>query len=149
VRLGDPHHAYTDQCNHQFTYALFPHPGDFSDGGVVKAAYEFNVPLRTTPLAPQTGDMPRQGSFMEILTSERVSSVIIESVKQAEDDDGIIVRLYESAGRSVKVTLRLGFLVSTAHEVNLMEENPTPLAINENEIPLQFAPLEIKTVKLN
>ena len=34
-----------DQGQHEFTYALFPHQGDFRKGGVVREAYDLNCPM--------------------------------------------------------------------------------------------------------
>jgi alpha-mannosidase len=55
VKPGQPHHGYTDQCDHRFTYALYPHPGDhvasplISGGNRGGAGNELNVPLRVMP----------------------------------------------------------------------------------------------------
>ncbi|MFZ6030958.1 MAG: alpha-mannosidase [Chloroflexota bacterium] len=144
VRTGEPHHAYTDQAEHHFTYALYPHPGDLIDGRVIQAAYELNVPLRMMPLAPQPGELPRQGSFLRL---DR-PNVLIEAVKQAEDGEAIVVRLYEATGASVKTTLYLGFEAVAAEAVDLMEENPVPLELVDHGVVLDFHPFEIKTVKV-
>ena len=50
VAPGEAHHGYTDQTDHEFTYALYPHPGDHITGGVIQAGYELNVPLSVLPL---------------------------------------------------------------------------------------------------
>ena len=36
---------------HRFSYALYPHFGDWRIGGTVRMAYEFNYPLMFTLLA--------------------------------------------------------------------------------------------------
>lgn len=36
-----------DQGHHEFTYALYPHTGDFVEGRVVQEAWELNNPLRS------------------------------------------------------------------------------------------------------
>jgi alpha-mannosidase len=149
VRPGEPHHAYTDQAEHQFTYALYPHSGDLPGSHVIQAAYELNVPLRVTPLAPQNGDLPRQASFISL---DR-SNVILEAVKQTEEGHALILRLYEATGCTVFTTLQFGFSVLSAEEVDLMEENPQPLKLNHeaasvDRLLLEFQPFEIKTIKV-
>jgi len=145
VRPGEPHHAYTDQADHHFTYALYPHPGDLVSGGVVQAAYELNVPLRMMPMAPQDGDLPRKFSFLEIDSP----NVIIEAVKKGEKDDGVIIRLYEaSGGGATNVKLQVGYDIEGAQLVDLMEENPVPLLLDYRTVTLDFQPFEIKTVKV-
>ena len=46
VPADEPHPGYTDQADHIFSYALYPHAGDLVAGQVVQAGYEFNLPLR-------------------------------------------------------------------------------------------------------
>jgi alpha-mannosidase len=146
VMPGEPHHAYTDQADHHFTYALYPHAGDHAEGGVVEEGYALNVPLRTVALdAAQSGDLPPRHSFLELTAS----NIVIEAVKQAEEGDALIVRLYESANRRTEVALRCGFPVGTVEIVNLMEEKPEPVEVKENTVTLAFRPFEIKTLRIS
>ena len=144
VAPGDPNHAYTDQFDHVFTYALYPHRGDLVEGGVVQAGYELNVPLRIVPLASRAGTAPAELSFVAV----DASNVIIEAVKKAEDDDGIIIRLYEAAQRSAAATLRFGIPVQSAAAVNLMETHIASVPVQADTITLYFRPFEIKTIKV-
>lgn len=144
VAPGEPHHGYTDQCDHVFTYALCPHPGLPLEGGVVQAAYELNVPLRTTETDVHAGSEPREASFISV----DAPNVIIETVKQAEDCDDVIVRLYESAHAQTKAAVRFGFAIQAAAEVNLMEEGPLPLEVIDDRVELELRPFEIKTLRL-
>jgi len=149
VQPGEPHHAYTDQADHVFTYALYSHPGSLIQGRVIPAAYELNVPLRIQPLAVQSGTRPANASFLEVDSS----NVLIEAVKGAEDCPAgdplaVIVRLYESEHRAAETRLRFGFPVKQAFETNLMEQELEPLEIHDNAVQLAFRPFEINTVKL-
>jgi alpha-mannosidase len=144
VAPGEPHHAYTDQCDHRFTYALYPHVGDHVQGRVIQEGYALNVPLRAIPLKVQAGESPAQASFLQV----DAPNVIIEAVKQAEDSGDLIVRLYECARSSARATLRFGFPVAEVAEVNLMEEEIGALALAEDAVTLEFQPFEIKTVRV-
>jgi alpha-mannosidase len=147
VAPGEPHHAYTDQCDHVFTYALYPHPGDHVEGRVVQAGYALNVPLRVVPLAPQRGERPAEASFLQV----DAPNVIVEAVKKAEAPGGgnaIIVRLYECEHRSTRATVHFDFPVDSATETNLMEEPLGPLTLRSNRVTLDFRPFEIKTVRV-
>jgi alpha-mannosidase len=145
VGAGEPHHAYTDQCDHVFTYALYPHIGDPIEGRVVQAGYELNVPLRVVPLQPQSGARPAEASFLQVDAPD----VIVEAVKRAEDaPQAVIVRLYECAGRGARATLRFGFPVAAAAETNLLEEAIGPLDLHDGQVVLTFRPFEIKTVRV-
>ena len=150
VAPGEPHHAFTDQCDHRFTYALFPHPGDHVAGRVAQAAYELNVPVRTLSLSPQAGPLPARASFLEI----DAPNVIVEAVKQAEsgpggaEDGGIIVRLYEAEGQAARTSVQVGFAVAAAWETDLLERPLAELALEEDRLQLEFGPFEIKTLWL-
>jgi alpha-mannosidase len=76
------------------------------------------------------------------------ANVIIEAIKQAEDEQGIIVRLYEAAGASATVSLVCGFKISGAVATNLMEEGNAPLQVKGSTIVFDIRPFEIFTLKL-
>jgi alpha-mannosidase len=144
VKPGEPHHGYTDQCDHRFTYALYPHPGDHVAGRVVQAGYELNVPLRVMPAQAHAGAMPLQASFLKV----DAPNVIVEAVKKAEEGDDLIVRLYESAHMGTRVRLRFGFPVRVVTESSLIEEDICPLELEEDEVAFEFKPFEIKTLRV-
>jgi alpha-mannosidase len=144
VAPGEANHKYTDQFDHVFTYALYPHSGDLVKGGVIQAGYELNVPLRVVSLESHNGEAPTEKSFVSIDTP----NVIIEAVKKAEDDDGIIIRLYEAAQQSASATLQFGFPVKSVEGVNLMETSIEPVSVKADALTLDFHPFEIKTIKV-
>jgi alpha-mannosidase len=150
---GEPHEGYTDQCDHVFTYALYPHAGDAVTGGVIEAGYALNVPLRVTPIAVHAGDAPRSLSLLS-LDSEAAGTVVVEAVKHVEDAGGhrrseIIVRLYEATGASVRAAVAFGFPVTGAVEADLMEQALDTLDVVDNAVTLDFRPFEIKTLRLS
>ncbi len=158
----DPNPHFTDQADHRFRYALYPHPGDHVAGRVVQAAYEMNVPLRATRLGaarrPETAGGSRAephppaapllepaGSFLELDTP----SIVVEAVKRAEEGGDLILRLYEADRRGTVAALTFGFDVAGAAEVDLLEEQPTPLQVqNGRQLRLEFRPFEIKTLRV-
>jgi alpha-mannosidase len=144
VTPGEPHHAYTDQADHLFTYALYPHAGNHVEGGVIRAGYELNVPLRVLAEGVGGGDGPISASFLEV----DAPNVIVEAVKKAEDGNDIIVRLYEAEHKAAHARLRFGFPIRAAAEVNLMEEEARPLTVRSEGVTLEFRPFEIKTVRV-
>jgi len=141
---GEPHLGYTDQSDHVFTYAFYPHAGDAVEGGVIEEAYALNVPLSVTPVTPHDGTAPRTMSWLQLDTP----NVVIEAVKQAEDGDDVIVRLYEAAGTSAAATLSLNFPVAAVSEADLMENVLEVLDVADGAVRLSFIPFEIKTLRL-
>lgn len=139
---GEPNHAYTDQTEHFFRYALYPHRGDAVEGGVIQAAYEFNLPLRTVELGGSSAGLPQQQAFLQT----DAETVVVETIKRAEETGGWIVRLYEAGGGNARATVQCAFPVAGAVETNLVEEPLRELAVEGNRIELAFRPFEIKTL---
>jgi alpha-mannosidase len=145
VAPGEPHHGYTDQADHAFTYALYPHAGDPVEGGVIRAGYELNVPLRVTPLGAQRGDAPAVMSVLSLDTS----AVVIEAVKRAEDSSDIVIRLYEATGATVDAKVSFGIPVSSVVESDLMERALREVELVDGSVSLGFGPFEIKTLRVS
>lgn len=144
-----------DYGEHRFTYSLFPHPGDWRTG-TARAAYALNDPLIlrrvTSNKTSEVGDELLSLETSEVLSASLLTvdapNVIIETVKQAEDGNGIIVRLYENNRARGPVTLRTGFPVKAAYQCNLLEENQAELTAAENSVSLTISPYQIVTLRL-
>jgi alpha-mannosidase len=109
---------------------------------VQRAAYAFNIPLRISAAATNTGSLLSAQAFLTV----SVPNVIVEAVKQAETGDGWIVRLYETTGAAAEAALTFALPVSAAAETNAMEEEPRPIEVAEGRIVVGFRPFEIKTI---
>lgn len=131
----DPH---ADMGEHLFTYSLLPHEGDWLAGEVVRRAYELNVPMTVC-----ISDGQSRGCL-----SLDAPNVVIETIKKAEKEDALIVRMYECSGMRAEACLNLGFSVSRAEECDLLERNLGNLPVEKGVIKLKMKPFEILTVKL-
>lgn len=133
-----------DQGQHVFTYSLFPHPGNYTTGQVVRAGYELNVPLQYTELPVQKGNLAATGSYVEPLAE----NIVVETVKKAEDSADLVVRLYESWGQVTEATIHFGLKPDRVTLTNLMEEDIKVLDFQGVDLVLNFQPFEIHTLKL-
>jgi alpha-mannosidase len=133
---------HADQGEHHFRYALFIHDGD--KNAVHEAAEDFNMPLRLVHGAAIAADTP-QASLVEVKTK----GITLEAVKRAEDDDGVILRLWETTGtrRSANVVLDARF--KQAKIVDLLEEGGEAFALDADGLVLTFMPFEVITLKLS
>lgn len=134
---------FADEGKHIFTYSIFPHKGDWKNR-TVKEAISLNTPIVGTKLSPKEGKFRDRNSFIEIDNS----NIILGTLKKAEEDDAIILRLYEAYGFRGKVKIRCNFNVKRAVETNLLEEELSLINLDDNEIEVFFKPYEIKTLKL-
>lgn len=130
-----------DIGHHELTYSIFPHCGDFREGNVTKAAYELNSPCIITKGEIKENEF----SWMDIDNS----SVIVETVKKAENDDGIIIRLYESNGESGSVRLGFGRKIKKAEMCGVLENVLKGMPFENEKLIFQMKPYEIATIKLS
>jgi alpha-mannosidase len=136
-----------DKGNHEIVYALYPHCGDHTAGQVNKAGYELNAPLRTMQIpsvACRENAAFQDRSFIAVNNG----SIVTEAVKQAEDSDDLIVRLYESSGRNGRAEISFPYRIHTAELVDMMENHIEDIETKGDRIVLDFKPFEIHTVKL-
>ena len=140
--LRSPKHPdpVADMGRHQFRYALWPHAGDFRNGGVIPAARAFNAPLLLQPTAAPAGER----SFFSVNSP----AVVIDTVKQAEDSRSLIVRLYEAHGARGPVRLMSDLPVRKATRCNFLEEDEAPLAWRNGGVTFAIRPFQIVTLKL-
>ncbi|HLO34097.1 MAG TPA: alpha-mannosidase [Anaerolineales bacterium] len=135
-----------DSGEHQFKYSLYPHMGSWNEA-TQKEAYLLNDPIlvyRSNIEHKTSEHFTNLGSLISVSSP----NVIIETVKRAEDGDGIIVRLYESQRKRGPVQLQVGFTIEAAWETNLLEENETVLSVENNSIQLNIRPYQIMTIRL-
>jgi alpha-mannosidase len=132
-----------DQGEHLMVYSLLPHEGDWREV-VVQEAYNLNDPLIVRRV--NGGASAAQPS--ESLVSVNVPWVVIETIKGAEDGNGIIVRLYENQRNRGTITLKAGFAVAEAYHCNLLEENENALPVQDNQLQMDIAPYQIITLRL-
>jgi alpha-mannosidase len=140
----DPH---ADEGRHEFTYSLYPHGGGWQEALTVRQGYELNDPLLATVVQPHPGgSWPESQSFFSV----DADHVMISAVKQAQDGNGLVVRLYEWAGKQGQVQLRIPQGFSGAAAANLMEEELHQLLMSRDKrsVSAPVGAYEIKTIVL-
>ena len=134
-----------DQGEHRFTYSLLPHAGNW-DEKTIGAAYALNDPLVVyTP--ERTGSTSATQPVPALLAVDK-PNIVIETVKRAEDGNGLIVRLFESQRRRGQITLTAGFELAEVWHTNLLEENGEQLSSQGKQVSFSIKPYEIVTLRL-
>jgi alpha-mannosidase len=134
-----------DKEVHEFTYSLYPHNGDWRNGGTVQRAYELNCPMYTKVEDEHAGSLPKELSYINC-DSE---NVFIETVKKAEDSEDIIIRVYECFNRRATAKVSLYKNVLSVKECDMMENEIGPCKSEGNSFEFTIEPYEIKTFKLS
>jgi alpha-mannosidase len=133
-----------DVGEHRFAYSLYPHSGGW-DECTIAEAYALNDPLI---VAEGQGSRGATSDLQPVFISVDRPNVVIETIKQAENGQGIVVRLYESQRCRGKVTLTTGFPLAGAWRTNLLEEDQERLDCTDNRVTLFTRPYQILTLRL-
>ena len=131
-----------DQGLHSFTYSLYVHEGDWKKGQTMEEALALNVPAYVLA----DFDQQQEQSFLQV----DHNNVLIDSVKKAEADEAIVVRLYEYHNRKTTCRLTAAKKIKRAVLTNLLEEEQQELVVTGvcHQVVIPFNPYEIQTVKV-
>jgi len=133
---------------HHIRYAIYPHKGDWRDAGTVRKGFEFNYPTQVVLEGTHDGELPSQHSFIEVSPE----NVILTAVKEAEDSEDMIIRLYEAHGLDTEARIKLDKMPSKVLQTDLMEwDRYLPSIEYEIKKDGVFVPMkawEIKTLKV-
>ena len=127
-RFPDPE---CDRGSHHISYALYPHKEKFEESDVKARAYCYNNVV-----------MLRKATFEEKCpVTVEGDGVILETVKVAEDEKGIVARLYEYKGKETKAKVSFASK-GAAFECDMLENKKGKAELSK----LAFKPFEIKTL---
>jgi alpha-mannosidase len=107
-----------DEGRHRFTYALFPHTGDWYTGGVLAEAEDLNAPLAATACPAASGTWAA--------VSHDGHPLALGALKRAERGDGLVLRAYEPTGRPGTARLSAAAGWRFAADLNLLEDRLGP-----------------------
>jgi len=136
-----------DRGHHHFSYALYPHAGDWKQALTVRHGYDFNYKLQAMQVQEHGGKWtPRQS-----LVTIEPENVVLTAVKKAEDGDALILRFYEWAGESGEVRISVPAGATGATLTNLMEQpEGAPLSISASgQFTVPIHAFEIQSVRVD
>ncbi|HZY62126.1 MAG TPA: glycoside hydrolase family 38 C-terminal domain-containing protein, partial [Edaphobacter sp.] len=135
-----------DRGHQHFNYELYPHAGSWQTALTERVGYEFNYKLHATQVESHTGSLPREHSFVSVAPE----NVALTALKKAEDDNGLIFRVVEWAGKASNVVFTVPKGATSATETNLMEK-PTgsPLSVTGDKVTVPIKPYEILTLRVD
>jgi alpha-mannosidase len=131
-----------DRGVHRFTYVFYPHFDQIQHSDTVAAAYALNSPCRWAWLEPGEGSE----SATPLLASTDTRSVVIESVKKAEDSELLVVRAYECHATRGRTEIKLASPIKRAWLADLNEEPLQELAVDQGRVAVAYKPFEIITI---
>jgi len=135
-----------DRGHQHFSYALYPHAGDWKQAMTIRHGYDFNYPLKAMQVEAHTGSLPAEHSFVGIAPED----VVLTAMKKAEDSHALIFHFYEWAGKGGSAQLRVPPGAIGAVETNLMEKaEGDELPLHGDRVTVHFRPYEIVAVRVD
>lgn len=145
IKAGTYPNPNADIGCHEFTYSIYPHSGRWQEAQTVEQAYNLNVPLIT---AVEEKSTPVTDEIRKELVSLNCNNCFVEVLKQAEDGNGFILRMYENKNRRTKAVIQINREVHKVYECNLLEQNEAEVLLKNGAIETELKPYEIKSFRL-
>lgn len=123
-----------DKGIQEFSYALYPHAGDYNDANTQREATIYNNPLIVT-----NGSI----NITPIIISSN-EHVVVETIKKQEEGDGLIVRTFEDSGKEKVTNFKVNGYTKI-YETNLDEKVIKEITDLDS---IAYKPFEIKTFLL-
>jgi len=145
VRSAYDPDAISDIGQHRVRCSFMPHPGNWRDAGVVEAGMSFNQPLLARGPGQQLarGVEPRPAGVRPAISG--APTIKIACLKQARNGRGMIIRLYESAGRTGEVRLH-NLPHAALYETNIIEDPIKQLESSAQSVSLLFRRWQVRTI---
>ncbi|MDE7331924.1 MAG: alpha-mannosidase [Lachnospiraceae bacterium] len=138
IKSGTEPNPTTDQEEHEFTYAIYPHKEGWRGAGTVDEAYKLNQPL--------AAEVETAGGKRYSYASVAHPNVVLETIKKAEDGKGTVLRMYEAENAYTRTKLTVNAEFEKAYICNLLEEIQSEAAVEGNVIDVVLKPYEVVTV---
>lgn len=135
-----------DRGHQHFSFALYPHAGNWQQAMTVRHGYDFNFPLTAMQVEGHSGGLPAEHSFVGVGPDD----LVMTAMKKAEDTHSLEFHFYEWAGKAGELALRVPPGATGAVETNLMETPQDPrLPVRNDEVRVPFKPYEIVAVRVD
>ncbi len=135
-----------DRGHHHFSFALYPHAGDWKQAMTVRHGFNFNYKLQAMQVEAHAGSLPAEHSFVGIGPDD----VVLTAMKKAEDSHALVFHFYEWAGKGGSAQLRVPPGATGAVETNLLEKpEGEALPIEGDHVTVHFRPYEIVAVRVD
>lgn len=127
------------------TYSLYPHKGDWNEGGVYKEAQNFcaGVPVMQTA-AHKRGNI-KPGSSLYGISNE---NLVLSAFKKCEDKDALILRFFNPTEQKQESEIVFANNIKSAYVVNLNEERQREITPDNNKLVISADKCKIVTLEI-
>jgi len=140
-RLGN---EYLQTGNHYYHFSLTSHKPGFENGYKFGRQSNEKLLVVVDPQAGKTSTLPEELSFFSV----DAPNISVSTIKKAEDDNNVIIRLFETGIGEAKINLNSWFKIKKAERTNMLEYEGKVIDSKSNMIPLDMGSHAIETIKL-
>jgi alpha-mannosidase len=136
---------YLQEGDHNYRFSMTSHPAGWRNG--YKQGIQPNnplVPINALPRADAAASLPESMSFISL----SAPNVLVSTLKKAEDDDSVILRVYDIEGREAEAALNFFVPVKTAQKVNIIEEQGPTFKPGKNGFSFKIGHHAVETFRL-
>jgi alpha-mannosidase len=135
---------YLQEGDHFYRFSLTSHRPGWRNGRHFGVAANNPLSVVFNPIASARPTLPEQRGFFSI----GAENAVLSTMKKCEDDDAVIIRVYEDAGTNSLVRLRFPTLLQRAQSTNIIEEEGIPASFKLDELRFPLMHWAIQTFKV-
>lgn len=133
---------YLQEGDHNYSFSIFSHEAGWENG--YKQAIQANNPIIPVFSKSKKGNLPAEKSFFSVSTN----NILISTIKKCEDDNSVVVRLYDIEGKDSNVTLNTFFPIDRGEHTNIIENAGKTINTSEKLLETKIGHHAIETFKL-
>jgi alpha-mannosidase len=135
---------YLQEGNHTYHFSMTSHRPDWRNGRKFGVAANAPILVVVNPRPLGTAMLPEEKSFFSI----GAENIVLSTMKRCEEDDAVILRLYEDAGTNGAAKLRFMTLLQGAQHTDILEESGKSIPFKLDEVSLKLTHHSIETFKV-
>jgi alpha-mannosidase len=134
---------YLQKGDHHYRFSVTSHAAGWRNG--YRAGIAANDPLIViAPVEGPKADLPESRSFLPYSGS----NIVLSTMKKAEGEDAVILRIYDIEGKDGEATVDLFVPAAKAARTNIIEEDGAALKPSRGRLVLPVGHHAVETVKL-
>jgi alpha-mannosidase len=137
---GNDYHQTGD---HSFSFSLTSHKPGWRNGRQFGTAHNEKFQKVVDPVRYRIGVLPNKQSFFSVSDS----NLVISTLKKAEDDNKVVMRIFEADGQDSEAKINVFNTVDRAWRTSLIEKTESELRTKDNTISIEVGHNAIETLK--
>ncbi len=133
---------YLQEGDHHYSFSIFSHEAGWENG--YKQAIQANNPLLPVNSENKKAELPAEKSFFSVSQP----NTLVSTVKKCDDDDNVVIRLYDIEGKNSQVEVNTFFNIKNAERTNIIEENGTAIPAHDESLKTKVGHHAIETYML-